>query len=188
MMSQRNVADLVCKDAGEFIFAVDQCKQPARDEDVATRCREGVRLGLVDDPELEVVGSLAELRDEEAYYYLRNVNSGHPGSITTIHANTPRDALSRIETMVAMSGIDMPERAIREQRYAVTADPLLLTAAEGVDVILEVTGDVEYSAHVAVSAIDHGKHLVLMNAELDSTVGPLLKVRWTLPLSASISR
>jgi predicted homoserine dehydrogenase-like protein len=46
-----------------------------------------------------------------------------------------------------------------------------------VDVILEVTGDVEHSARVAVSAIDHGKHLVLMNAELDSTVGPLLKVR-----------
>jgi predicted homoserine dehydrogenase-like protein len=81
------------------------------------------------------------------------------------------------EAVSTVSTLEELERAIREQRYAVTADPLLLTAAEGVDVILEVTGDVEYSAHVAVSAIDHGKHLVLMNAELDSTVGPLLKVR-----------
>jgi pilus assembly protein CpaF len=46
---------------------------------------------------------------------LQAMNTGHDGSLTTIHANTPRDALSRIETMVAMSGIDMPERAIREQ-------------------------------------------------------------------------
>lgn len=81
------------------------------------------------------------------------------------------EAVSTVSTLEAL------ERAIREGRYAVTADPLLLTAAEGVDVILEVTGDVEHSARVAVSAIDHGKHLVLMNAELDSTVGPLLKVR-----------
>jgi pilus assembly protein CpaF len=63
-------------------------------------------------PDRIIVG---EVRGPEALDMLQAMNTGHDGSLTTIHANTPRDALSRIETMVAMSGIDMPERAIREQ-------------------------------------------------------------------------
>ena len=46
---------------------------------------------------------------------LQAMNTGHDGSLTTVHANSPRDALSRIETMVLMAGIDLPVRAIREQ-------------------------------------------------------------------------
>jgi pilus assembly protein CpaF len=46
---------------------------------------------------------------------LQAMNTGHDGSLTTLHANTPRDALSRMETMVLMSGMDLPVRAIREQ-------------------------------------------------------------------------
>ncbi len=58
---------------------------------------------------------LGEVRGGEAIDMLQAMNTGHDGSLTTIHANSPRDAISRIETMVAMSGVDMPERAIREQ-------------------------------------------------------------------------
>lgn len=59
----------------------------------------------------------------------------------------------------------------------VTDDPLLLARADGIDAVLEATGAVEYGAHVVVEAIDHGKHVVLLNAELDGTVGSILKQR-----------
>lgn len=65
--------------------------------------------------------------------------------------------------------------AVEADRPAITDDPLLLCRAEEIDVILEVTGAVEFSATVALEAITYQKHLVLMNAELDGTVGPLLK-------------
>jgi predicted homoserine dehydrogenase-like protein len=57
----------------------------------------------------------------------------------------------------------------------VTADPLLLCRSKDIDVILEVTGSVEYGARVVLEAIKHKKHVVLMNAELDGTLGPILK-------------
>ncbi len=60
--------------------------------------------------------------------------------------------------------------------YAITDNPEILTAAERIDAIIEVTGAVEYGAGVALRAITHGKHFVTMNAELDGTVGPILKV------------
>ncbi len=68
------------------------------------------------------------------------------------------------------------EAAIVARHYAITDDAMLLCQAEGIDVIIEATGDVEHSAHVAMKAIEYQKHLVLMNAELDATVGPILKV------------
>ena len=46
---------------------------------------------------------------------LQAMNTGHDGSLTTLHANTPRDALSRLETMITMAGLDLPERAMRQQ-------------------------------------------------------------------------
>lgn len=67
--------------------------------------------------------------------------------------------------------------ALADGRPVVTDDPMLLCRAEGLDVILEVTGAVEFSAGVALEAIARGKHLVLMNAELDATVGPLLHAK-----------
>jgi pilus assembly protein CpaF len=63
-------------------------------------------------PERIVVG---EVRSGEALDMLQAMNTGHDGSLTTLHANTPRDALSRLETMVLMSGMDLPVRVIREQ-------------------------------------------------------------------------
>ncbi|MBJ6725728.1 CpaF family protein [Geomesophilobacter sediminis] len=58
---------------------------------------------------------LGEVRGGEALDMLQAMNTGHEGSISTIHANTVRDAMSRMETMVMMTGLDLPERAIREQ-------------------------------------------------------------------------
>ena len=74
--------------------------------------RELVRNSLRMRPDRIVVG---EVRGGEALDMLQAMNTGHEGSLSTLHANTPRDALSRLETMVMMSGIELPARAIREQ-------------------------------------------------------------------------
>ncbi|HUJ28866.1 MAG TPA: ATPase, T2SS/T4P/T4SS family [Myxococcales bacterium] len=74
--------------------------------------RDLVRNSLRMRPDRIVVG---ECRGGEALDMLQAMNTGHDGSLTTLHANTPRDALSRLETMVLMSGMDLPVRAIREQ-------------------------------------------------------------------------
>ncbi len=63
-------------------------------------------------PDRIVVG---EVRGEEALDMLQAMNTGHDGSLTTVHANSPRDALSRIETMIAMGATNLPERAMRQQ-------------------------------------------------------------------------
>src|SRR5438477_12306209 len=63
-------------------------------------------------PDRIIVG---EVRGPEALDMLQAMNTGHEGSMTTVHCNSPRDALSRIETMVLMAGYDLPVRAIREQ-------------------------------------------------------------------------
>jgi predicted homoserine dehydrogenase-like protein len=69
------------------------------------------------------------------------------------------------------------EDAISSGLPSVTEDASLLCRADGIDAIVEVTGAVEFAAHVALEAIEHGKHVVAMNAELDGTVGPILKVK-----------
>jgi pilus assembly protein CpaF len=74
--------------------------------------RELVRNALRMRPDRIVVG---EVRDGAALDMLQAMNTGHDGSITTIHANTARDSLARLETMVLMAGVDLPSRAIREQ-------------------------------------------------------------------------
>ena len=58
---------------------------------------------------------IGEVRGEEAFDMLQAMNTGHEGSMTTIHANTPRDALSRLESMVAMSNLNLPEKTVRQQ-------------------------------------------------------------------------
>lgn len=68
------------------------------------------------------------------------------------------------------------EDAIRAGRPAFTGDPFLLCRSEQIDVVCEVTGDVESAAHVALEAFRHGKDVVLMNAEIDATIGPILQV------------
>lgn len=74
--------------------------------------RDLVRNALRMRPDRIIVG---EVRDDAALDMLQAMNTGHEGSMTTVHANSPRDALSRVETMVLMAGIELPLRAIREQ-------------------------------------------------------------------------
>ena len=74
--------------------------------------RDLVRNSLRMRPDRIVVG---EVRGGEALDMLQAMNTGHEGSLSTLHANTPRDALARLETMVLMAGLDLPARSIREQ-------------------------------------------------------------------------
>jgi pilus assembly protein CpaF len=74
--------------------------------------RQLVRNSLRMRPDRIVVG---EVRGEEALDMLQALNTGHDGSLSTVHANSPRDALARVETMVLMAGYDLPVRAIRQQ-------------------------------------------------------------------------
>jgi pilus assembly protein CpaF len=76
------------------------------------RIRELVRNALRMRPDRIIVG---EVRGPETLDMLQAMNTGHEGSLTTIHANTPRDALSRLETLVLTAGVELPHRAIREQ-------------------------------------------------------------------------
>jgi pilus assembly protein CpaF len=76
------------------------------------RIRELVRNALRMRPDRIIVG---EVRGAETLDMLQAMNTGHEGSLTTIHANAPRDALSRLETLVLTAGVDLPLRAIREQ-------------------------------------------------------------------------
>ncbi len=78
----------------------------------AVSIRDLVRNSLRMRPDRIIVG---EVRDGAALDMLQAMNTGHDGSITTVHANSPRDSLARLETMVLMAGVDLPVRAIREQ-------------------------------------------------------------------------
>ncbi|TIC84131.1 CpaF family protein [Nocardioides sp. GY 10127] len=78
----------------------------------AVTIRDLVRNALRMRPDRIVVG---EIRDAAALDMLQAMNTGHDGSLSTVHANSPRDALARVETMVMMAGLDLPVRAIREQ-------------------------------------------------------------------------
>ncbi|MCK6370006.1 MAG: NAD(P)-dependent oxidoreductase [Gammaproteobacteria bacterium] len=73
------------------------------------------------------------------------------------------------------SGAEL-EEAIRRGRYVVTDDPMLLCRSGQIEAIVETTGEVEFGSQVALEALTNGKHLVLMNAEVDASVGPILKV------------
>jgi pilus assembly protein CpaF len=92
-------------------------------------------------PDRIVVG---EVRGEEALDMLQAMNTGHDGSLTTIHANSPRDALYRLDTMVAMANLNLPERAVRQQ--IASAVNLIIQAARlsdgsrRVTAISEITG------------------------------------------------
>lgn len=68
------------------------------------------------------------------------------------------------------------EDAVSRGRRAITDDPMLLCEADGIDAIVEVTGAIDFAARVVMRAIECGKHVAMMNAELDSTIGPILKV------------
>jgi pilus assembly protein CpaF len=92
-------------------------------------------------PDRIVVG---EVRGEEALDMLQAMNTGHDGSLTTVHANTPRDALSRVETMIAMGNVNLPEKATRQQISSaiqiVVQQTRLADGSRKVTSISEITG------------------------------------------------
>jgi pilus assembly protein CpaF len=87
---------------------------------------------------------IGEVRGEEAFDMLQAMNTGHEGSMTTIHANTPRDALSRLESMVAMTNMNLPERSVRQQMAsAITVVVQATRMSDGtrkITSIAEITG------------------------------------------------
>jgi predicted homoserine dehydrogenase-like protein len=82
-----------------------------------------------------------------------------------------------VEDVATVASAGELERAVVAGRPAITDDPTLLTGSDAIDVIVEATGEVEFGAGVALGAIDAGKDLILINAEMDSMLGPILKVR-----------
>jgi pilus assembly protein CpaF len=95
----------------EHVVRLESVK-PDLDGSGEVTIRDLVRNSLRMRPERIVVG---ECRGEEALDMLQAMNTGHDGSLTTLHANTPRDTISRIETMALMSGYELPVKVIREQ-------------------------------------------------------------------------
>ena len=115
----------------------------------AVRQRQLVINSLRMRPDRIVVG---EVRGEEAFDMLQAMNTGHEGSLTTVHANSPRDAMARIENMVSMANLNIPERAVRHQIasavHAVIQIARLSDGTRKVITISEVTGmDDGFLAH-----------------------------------------
>ena len=107
----------------------------------AVRQRQLVINSLRMRPDRIVVG---EVRGEEAFDMLQAMNTGHEGSLTTVHANTPRDALARIENMSLMANLNIPERAVRQQMasaiHAVAQIARLSDGTRKVMSVSEITG------------------------------------------------
>jgi len=108
---------LTIEDAAELQLRQDhvlrlEARPPNMEGRGAITIRDLVRNSLRMRPDRIIVG---EVRDGAALDMLQAMNTGHDGSITTVHSNGPRDSLARMETMVLLAGVDLPQRAIREQ-------------------------------------------------------------------------
>ena len=105
------------EDAAELRLGMDnivrlETRPPNVEGQGAIRQRQLLINSLRMRPDRIIIG---EVRGEEAFDMLQAMNTGHEGSMTTIHANTPRDALTRLESMVAMSNLNLPEKSVRQQ-------------------------------------------------------------------------
>jgi pilus assembly protein CpaF len=105
------------EDAAELQLGMDnivrmETRSPNVEGQGAVRQRQLLINSLRMRPDRIIIG---EVRGEEAFDMLQAMNTGHEGSMTTIHANTPRDALTRLESMVAMSNLNLPEKSVRQQ-------------------------------------------------------------------------
>jgi predicted homoserine dehydrogenase-like protein len=83
---------------------------------------------------------------------------------------------SGVKTVENVNAAEQLDEAIARRVHAVTDDALVACRAKSIDVVIEATGEVEFGARVVMEAIKHGKHVILSNAELDATLGPILKV------------
>lgn len=99
--------------------------------------------------------------------------------IANRHPDRAREAYAYagVADIVSASTVAVADRAIAAGRPIITDDPSVLVRSDAVEVIIEVTGTVEYAARVVLDAIDAGTHVILMNAELDGTIGPILAHR-----------
>jgi pilus assembly protein CpaF len=105
------------EDAAELQLSMEnivrcETRPPNIEGQGAVRQRQLLVNSLRMRPDRIIIG---EVRGEEAFDMLQAMNTGHEGSMTTIHANTPRDALTRLESMVAMSNLNIPEKTVRQQ-------------------------------------------------------------------------
>jgi pilus assembly protein CpaF len=127
-----------------------ECRPPNVEGKGGVRARELVINALRMRPDRIVVG---EVRGEEALDMLQAMNTGHDGSITTVHANGPRDALARIETMAMMANLNLPEKAVRQQ------------IASAIQVIVQV------------SRMSDGTRRVTHVSEIAGTVGDMVSMQ-----------
>jgi len=143
-LRQRHVVRLECRNAnteGKGVVTV----------------RDLVRNALRTRPDRIVIG---ECRGEETLDMLQAMNTGHDGSLTTLHSNTPSDALSRMETVVLMAGLDLPHRAIREQ------------VAAAIDLVVQISRNADGRRGVVEITEVRGMEgeTIQMNRIFDSTV------------------
>jgi len=99
-------------------------------------------------------------------------------AISNRHIESARRAYSEagVREVQPVTTVEEVEIAVERGQPCITEDPMLLCEASGIDALIEVTGSVEFGAQVALKAIRGGKHTIIMNAELDGTIGPILKV------------
>ncbi len=102
-------------------------------------------------------------------FYLAGVSNRHVDGARRLYNEAGVQDLVTVDNQQAL------DEAVAAGKHCIMEDPHLLCACPHLDVIVEITGAVEFGAHVVMDAIEHGKHVVMMNAELDSTVGPILK-------------
>ena len=127
-----------------------------------------IRVGLVG------AGALGEALTRQMIGFSRGMRLV---AIANRHVESARAAYGAagIDSVATVSSPSALDRTISMGGYAITDDAEVLCRAEGVDALIEATGTVEFGARVALEAIRGGKHVVLVNAELDGTVGPMLK-------------
>lgn len=109
---------------------------------------------------------------------LRHVPGMELVAISNRHLEKARDAYAAAgeDDVTEATSTKALEDLVARGRRAITADPMHICEADGIDVVVEATGAIEFAAHVTMRAIGNGKHVALMNAEVDSTIGPIMKV------------
>jgi predicted homoserine dehydrogenase-like protein len=112
---------------------------------------------------LQIVNSIPGMR-------LVAISNRHPEAAKRIYAEAGAKSVTVVDSVTEL------EAALEREEYAVTNDPVILCETRGIDAILEVTGSIEFAANVVLKAIENRKHIIMMNAELDGTVGCILKV------------
>ncbi len=99
-------------------------------------------------------------------------------AIANRHREAAMNAFSQagVEDVQQAETVALVEEVIARGGHAITEDPMVLCQAGGIDAVIEVTGTIEFGGSVVMKAIEHGKHVITMNAELNATIGPILKV------------